>query len=106
MIRCISKIEEFDNTKNSQLFMSISSEFALGDQHVSILSSDRPGSTPETPMAFVVEPVLAVTSIAPAVASLPYPSFTKRIRVIKGQRESESKSREDHYAYLFLSLRR
>jgi hypothetical protein len=57
-------------------------------------------------MAFVVEPVLAVTSIAPAVASLPYPSFTKRIRVIKGQRESESKSREDHYAYLFLSLRR
>jgi len=89
MIRCISKIEEFDNTKNSQLFMSISSEFALGDQHVSILSSDRPGSTPETPMAFVVEPVLAVTSIAPAVASLPYPSFTKRIRVIKGQLSDE-----------------
>jgi hypothetical protein len=57
-------------------------------------------------MAFVVEPVLAVTSLTPAVASLPYPSFTKRIRVIKGQRESESKSRKHHYAHLLPSLRR
>jgi len=36
-------------------------------------------------MAFVIEPVLAVPSPAPVVALTPYPTFNKRIRVIKGQ---------------------
>jgi len=85
LMRCISKIEELDNTNKSQLFIDIASEFPMGDRHVSIHSSDRPGSTPENPMAFVVEPVLAVPLAAPVVVPTQYQKFTKRMRVIKGQ---------------------
>lgn len=89
MMRCISKIEELDNSKQSQLFIDISSEFPIGDRHVSILSSDRPGSSPDNPMAFVVEPVLAGPSPAPVVVPTPYPTFKKLIRVTRGQGESK-----------------
>jgi hypothetical protein len=85
IMRCISKIEDLDSSKTSQLFIDISSEYPIGDRPVSILSSDRPGSTPENPMAFVIEPVLASSLPAPVVVPTPYPTFNKRIRVIKGQ---------------------
>jgi hypothetical protein len=70
IIRCIAKIEElFPSTDlHVKLFINISSESPIGEGHVSILTSDRPGSTPEDPMAFVME-------------ELPYPQFTKRMRV-------------------------
>lgn len=103
MMRCISKIEELDNTKKSQLFIDISSEFSIGDRHVSILSSERPGSTPENPMAFVVEPILAVPSPAPVVVPTSYPTFNKRMRVMKGQSELGCKCRH-HYPHLLSSL--
>jgi len=85
MMRCISKIEELDNSKQSKLFIDVSSEFPIGDGHVSMLSSDRPGSSPGKPMAFVVEPILGVPSPAPVVVPIPYPTFKKRIRVVRGQ---------------------
>jgi len=69
IMRCISKIEELDYSLQSQLFTDISSESPIGEGHVSILTSDCPGSTPDDPMAFVEMP-------APA-----YPAFNKRMRV-------------------------
>lgn len=53
VMRCISKAEELDNFRQSQLFTSISSESPIGDGHVSILTSDHPGSTSDDPVAFV-----------------------------------------------------
>lgn len=100
IMRCISRIEELNDTKKSHLFANISSEFPIGDKHVSILSTDRPGSTPDNPMAFVVEPALDVT----LVAATPHPTFKKRIRVIKGQGASECESRKRRYAHLLFSL--
>jgi hypothetical protein len=85
IMRCISKMEGLDNSKTSQLFIDISSESPIGDGLVSILSSDRPGFMPENPMAFVIEPVLTVPSPTTVVSPIPYPTFNKRIRVIKGQ---------------------
>jgi hypothetical protein len=54
ILRCISKAEELPNSRKSQLFTSISSESPIGDAHVSMLTGDRPGSTPDDPMAFLV----------------------------------------------------
>ena len=52
----------------SQLFTSVSSELPMGQEHISILTSSRPGYTPEDPMAFIVDselpaqvPVLSAT---------------------------------------------
>jgi len=75
IIRCISKIEGLDNSKQLQLFTSISSTSPIGEGHVSILTSNSPGSTPEDPMAFV-------ELQTPAAIPTPYPTFTKRMRVI------------------------
>jgi len=52
IMRYISNIEELDGTRESQLFTSISGKSPI-EGHVSILTIDRPGSTPEDPMAFV-----------------------------------------------------
>ena len=52
VIRCISKKEHLDNSKQSQLFISIGSTSPI-DGHISMLTSSRPGSTPEDPMALV-----------------------------------------------------
>jgi hypothetical protein len=43
-------------SENSQLWNSSSSESPIGNGHVSILASHRPGSNPEDPMAFVESP--------------------------------------------------
>jgi hypothetical protein len=67
IMRRITKIEKLGCTGESQLFRNISSESPLGEGHISILTSDRPGSTPEDPMAFV--------------ASI-HSKFPQRIRVI------------------------
>ncbi|KIM78070.1 hypothetical protein PILCRDRAFT_602777 [Piloderma croceum F 1598] len=56
IIRCISKAEEFDNSEDSQLWSNSLSESPIRGEHVSILTSNRPGSTPEDPMAFVKLP--------------------------------------------------
>ena len=53
IMRCLAKNEEFEHSKESQLFINISSEFPIGEGHVSILSSNRPGYTPEDPIVFV-----------------------------------------------------
>jgi hypothetical protein len=65
IIRCISKVEEIENSMQSQLFINISSESPIDEGYISILTSDRPGSTPEDPLAFVE----------------PYPPFTNPMRV-------------------------
>jgi hypothetical protein len=87
IMRCISKIEELDNTWQSQLFTNISSESPISEGHVSILTSDRPGSTPEDPMAFV---------------ELPSPA--KQLRVIRDSGQLEYKSRRNYYAHLLSRL--
>lgn len=92
IMRCISKIEELNISKNSQLFNSISSEFPTGNGHISILSDNCPGSTPEDPLVFVIEPVMVLPSPAPVALSTPDPTFNKRLRVIKEQGESVCKS--------------
>ena len=53
IMRCISKVEDMDHCKLSQLWKNSKSEAPLRDGHVSILTSERPGSTPHDPMAFV-----------------------------------------------------
>jgi len=95
IMRCISKTEQLDNSKQSQLFVSISSASPIGEGRVSILTSNRPGSTLEDPMAFVesLSPIAAsvesVESPAPVAPSMPapfappisHPTYTKQIRV-------------------------
>jgi hypothetical protein len=54
-------------------------------------------------MAFVVEPILAVPSPAPVVVPTSYPTFNKRMRVMKGQSELGCKCRH-HYPHLLSSL--
>ena len=70
IMRCISKTEQLDSSKPSQLFVNISSESPIGEGRVSILTSNRPGSTLEDPMAFV-------QSLAPVVdGPISHPTFT------------------------------
>lgn len=80
----MSKVEELINSNKSQLFIDISSESPIGNEHVSVFSSDRPGSTPDNPMAFVVEPILNMLSLTRNVVPTSHPAFKKQIRVIKG----------------------
>ena len=97
IMRCISKVEEL-STKNVQLFNSISSEFPIGDGHVSILSDDCPGSTPEDPLVFVIEPVMPMPSSTSVAVPLD-PTFKKRLRVTRVQGESRCNSLTAHYAH-------
>ena len=53
IMRCLAKNEEFAHSEESQLFINIRSESPIGEGHVSILSSNRPGYTPEDPIVFV-----------------------------------------------------
>jgi hypothetical protein len=78
--RYISKIEKVEKFGIPQLFTSMSDESPIGDGHVSILTSNRPGPTPEEPMAFVIR--------------------TKRIRVTTSQCQLKFKSRRRYYAHL------
>ena len=64
-MRCISKIEEITYSGQSQLFIDISSESPIGEGHVSIFTSDYPGSTPDYPMAFVTSPATQYPSPEP-----------------------------------------
>jgi hypothetical protein len=89
IMRCISKAEELDSSKQSQLFTSISSESAMGEGHVSILTTNRSGFTPEDPMAYVELPTPVTSPMptlidapAPVAPLMPYPKFTKRVRVM------------------------
>jgi hypothetical protein len=81
IIRCISKIEKVEKFGILRLFTSISDESPIGDGHVSILTSNRPGPTPEEPMAFVVR--------------------IKRMRVLSQWSQLKFKSRRRYYAHLF-----
>jgi hypothetical protein len=96
----MSKIEQFKSSNSSQLFVNISSEALIGDEHISILTNKRPGSTPEDPMAFVALshpthdlPSTSMSALEPATPPVlaappdPYPTFTK-IRVINVSRKS------------------
>ena len=82
VMRCISKAEKLDNSKQSQLFTSISSTSPIGEGHFSILTGDRPGSIPEDPMAFVELPVPVD----------PFPTYTKQFRVRRDVGQSQLKS--------------
>jgi hypothetical protein len=104
IMRCISKIEELNTSTNSQLFNSISSEIPIAEGHVSILSGDCPGSTPEDPLVFVIEPVMAMPLPTPMAVPALDLQFNKRLRVIKGQCESKSNYRT-HHTHLIFSLR-
>jgi hypothetical protein len=53
IMRCISKSEDMDHCKYTQLWESSESDEPLKDGHISILTSERPGSTPDIPIAFV-----------------------------------------------------
>ena len=76
--QCISKAEKLDNSKQLQLFTSVSSTSPIGEGHLSILTSDRPGSMPEDPMAFVELPD-------------PFATYTKRWRVRRDLGQSKLK---------------
>src|ERR1700691_3301704 len=62
--------KELRHCMESQLFTNISRKSPIDGGHVSKLTSDQPRSTPKDPMVFVT------------VYELPYPTFTKRMRVI------------------------
>jgi len=90
IMRCISKTEELDNSEHSRLFLSVSSESPIGEGHISILASNRLGSTPDDPMAFVDSPTpIAACNPAPVAAPAQYPTFTKQIRVINVSSQSK-----------------
>ena len=79
---CMSKAEKLDNSKQSQLFTSISSTSPIGEGHFPVLTSDRPGSIPEDPMAFVELPVPVD----------PFATYTKQLRVLNRLGQSKLKS--------------
>jgi hypothetical protein len=121
IMRCISKAEEIDMSEDSQLWNSPSSDSPMGDGHVSILASRRPGATPEDPIAFVEPPVpysSPVTHVSePAVATIPtqtvrgplcsphsssHQLFTGQLRVISVSREFDfSTSGNPSYSLAF-----
>ena len=54
--RCLSKVENIVNYRNSSLFLSISSHTLMDDGHrLSLLNRSGPGSIPQEPMALVVK---------------------------------------------------
>jgi hypothetical protein len=54
--RCMSKVENIVNYRNSSLFLSISSHTLMDDGHrLSLLNRSGPGPTPQEPMALVVK---------------------------------------------------
>lgn len=89
IIRCISKIKELRHCTESHLFTNISRTSPIDGGHVSILTSDRPGSMPENPMVFVT------------VYELPYPTFTKRMRVTESWSKLTLAWLRNHYTHLF-----
>ncbi|KIM75612.1 hypothetical protein PILCRDRAFT_827049 [Piloderma croceum F 1598] len=57
IMRCLSKVEDLANLKHPQLYLKCNSGSPIGaNEHVSILTDTRPGSTPEDPVAFVESP--------------------------------------------------
>jgi hypothetical protein len=88
IIRCISKVEHIENSMQSQLYVNISSESPIEEGYISILTSDRPGSTPEDPLAFVE----------------PYPAFTNPMRVITSWCQSDFTLIKKCHAHLLPSF--
>jgi len=86
IMRCISKGEGLDNSKQSQLFANISSRLPMGEGYVSILTNNHAGSTPEDPMAYVELPTPAIVQpptsehLPNPVVPTPYSTFSKRMR--------------------------
>ena len=102
IMRCISKIEEVGDFGISQLFTSISVESPVGDGHVSILTDDRPGSTPEKPMAIVILPGLVPRTEQPRTEQpCTEQPRTKGLRVTTARSQSKFKSRRRYHAHLF-----
>jgi len=90
IMRCISKTEKLEYSNGSQLFIDPFSESPIGEEHVSILTGDPPGSTPENPMAFVEDP---------------HPTFNKRMRVLYTQGPDTLNPRMRYCASPGISLR-
>jgi hypothetical protein len=77
--RCIAKSEGLEDWKESQLCISISSESTVGEaKFVSLLTSDRPWSTPGDPMAFI---------------EAPHARWNKRLKVVHGWSQLTFESR-------------
>jgi len=70
IMQCIAKAENLDNSKPSQLFASISSTSPIGEEHISILIANRPGSSLEDPMAYVEFPALVTAPMTAPVATI------------------------------------
>jgi hypothetical protein len=51
--RCISQRERFSNWEGSQLFETMDSLSPINGGHISLLTDDHLGSTPENPISFV-----------------------------------------------------
>ena len=99
-MRCISRTEELADLRHPRLYINIDSESPIGDNYVSILTNNRPGSTPESPMAFVESPD------PPPIIESPPPAITSRMRVISVSCQSMFKPRADGHAHLLSSAQR
>jgi len=53
IMKCICSAEGLNYEPVSQLFVNVTAENPIGCEHLSIFGNDRPGLTPEDPMAFV-----------------------------------------------------
>jgi hypothetical protein len=58
--RCISRVERTPAIAHADFFVDISCDTQLKDGHISILSTDGPGMSPNEPMAIVQLPVVQV----------------------------------------------
>jgi hypothetical protein len=64
--RCISRVEKSPALADADLFVDLSSDAPLEENHISILSTDGPGLSPNEPMAIVQMPIVQMEN-----ASLP-----------------------------------
>jgi hypothetical protein len=81
IVRCVSRIEGLDQSKQLQLFSSISHESPIDEGHVSILTRNYPGSTPDDPLALMGSQISVAVPVPPS-------KYSKRLRVTRAAREA------------------
>ena len=79
--RCISQLEGLDNWEEWQLFINILSESPMGNEHISLLTSDHPGSTPDDSIAIVLDSIHVAPVAVPALSQVPPVPYQKWMRV-------------------------
>jgi hypothetical protein len=65
--RCISRVEKTAALAHANLFADISCDTPLKEGHISILSTNGPGLSPNEPMAIVQMPVVQVPVESPSI---------------------------------------